>query len=322
MNDFIKSKRLYMLIVLPFLVVAMAFISGNLSTVMEGAYMNGGIHLTSMSRWANFWLSVGCSSLVVLGGAYMIFITNERFKLLHQTTTLPSLIYVLLTSGVVMKLGVSNLFIAVLVLAIAIDRFQVAINNIKSNKALFDFGFFVALSVAIYPKFILLILWALCVSFFSGRSTLKDLLALLYGLLVPAIFMYFYYFWTDSLGKGYEIFVCNLCLGSPVAELPTIEWMRLGILSLILFVSLYQILMKFSILVVNRRRGLLTSISLLVFLIVSLLLIPGDYYDFIYVIALPLSVIYAHFFLSNRSVIFGKIMFVLLLIVCFISCLI
>ena len=91
-----------------------------------------------------------------------------------------------------------------------------AINDTKSNGALYDFGFLIALSVAIYPKFILLIAWAFGVLFFSGRSTLKDIVALWLGILTPVLFIAFYYFWTDRLELLPAIFTDNLMVGEHI----------------------------------------------------------------------------------------------------------
>ena len=241
---------------------------------------------------------------------------------MYQTTTLPSLIYVLLTSGIMVNLGFDYLLVAVFIVGLAVERLQLAINNIKGNHALFDFGALIMLAVAIYPKFVLLVVWALCVLFFSGRSTLKDIMALLVGLLTPVVFLIFYYFWTDRLTLLPDIFVKNLWVGEYIRHLPFIELVRLGMLLLLLLVALYNLSVKYSVLVVSHRRGILALVSMLVFLSLTLFFIPGNYYDFMYMIALPLSFIYAQYFLTQRVAILGNVMFVLLLCACFLTYLI
>lgn len=311
-----------MLFVLPFIVMAVAFLSGYLpGNSVSTVPVRGCINIAFINNLDKFWLSV-IGFLVVLGVAYVIFFINEKFKLLYQTTTLPSLIYVLLTSGIMVNLGFDYLLIAVFIIAIAVERLQTAINAIKSNSALFDFGALIMLAVAIYPKFVLLLAWALCVLFFSGRSTLKDIMALLLGLFTPALFLVFYYFWSDRLAELPAIFVQNLLVGEYIHRLPVIELARLGMLLFLLLVSLYNLSMKYSILVVSHRRGILALVSMLIFLSVSLFIIPGNYYDFMYMIALPLSFIYAQYFLTHRVAIFGNLMFILLLSACFLTYLI
>lgn len=101
--------------------------------------------------------------------------------------------------------------------------------------------------------------------------------------------------------------------------LPVVEVVRLGMLLFLLLVALYNLSVRYSILTVNQRRGILSLVSMLIFLTVTLFLIPGNYYDFMYVIALPLSFIYSQYFLTYRTVIFGNLMFVLFLGACFLT---
>ncbi len=307
-----------MLVVLPFLVMAVAFLDGYFpGETMSRVPVKGSINI-AFNYLDKSWLSV-IGSLIVLGVAYLIFFINERFKLLYQTTTLPSLLYVLLTSGMLVSLGIDNLLISVFIIILAVERLQLAINDIKDNHALYDFGMLIMLSVAVYPKFVLLVVWAICVLFFSGRSTLKDITALLLGLLTPVVFLTFYYFWIGSPVSLPDSFVYNLLVGEYIHRLPVVEVVRLGMLLFLLLVALYNLSVRYSILTVNQRRGILSLVSMLIFLTVTLFLIPGNYYDFMYVIALPLSFIYSQYFLTYRTVIFGNLMFVLFLGACFLT---
>ena len=145
-----------MLFVLPFLVMAIAFLSGYFSLEsLQSVQVKGVINMAYINQLDKSWLSA-IGFVMVLGVAYLIFFLSERFKLLGQTTTLPSLIYILLTSGIMVNVGFDYLLIAVFIVTVAVWKLQMAINDTKSNGALYDFGFLIALSVAIYPKFILL----------------------------------------------------------------------------------------------------------------------------------------------------------------------
>lgn len=308
-----------MLFVLPFLVMAVAFISHSFPpTTLELVKIRGVINIAYINQLELLWLAV-TGSVVVIGLAYLIFFINEKYKLLSQTSTLPSLIYVLLTSGIMVSLGFDYLLIAVLIVALAIERLQAAIRDIKANGVVFDFGCLIILAVAIYPKFVFLVLWGMCVLLFSGRSTLKDIMALWLGLLTPVLFIVFYYFWTDQLAQLPVVFLDNLRKGEYIHHLPTIEWVRLGILLFLLLIAFYQLSVRYALLMVNQRRGVLSLVSLLLFLSLTFFVIPGNYYDFMYMLALPMSLIYAYFFISNRNVVFGNLMFILLLCACFLT---
>lgn len=94
-----------MLFILPFLVMAIAFVSEYFpDEPVNVVHVKGCINIAFINDLDKFWLTV-IGFLAMLGIAYLIFFLNERFKLLYQTTTLPSLIYVLLTSGIIGKSG-------------------------------------------------------------------------------------------------------------------------------------------------------------------------------------------------------------------------
>lgn len=322
MNDFLKSKRIYMLFVLPFIVMAISFFSNNIPAVPLQSFSVGGvINISFLNGLDKTWVSI-IGFAMVLGLAYMIFFVNEKHKFLSQTTTLPSFIYILLTSGIMVNLGFDYLLISVFIVAMSIERLQAAINNTQVNNAIYDFGFLIMLAVAIYPKFVLLILWAICVLFFSGRSTLKDIMALLFGLLTPTLFIVFYYFWIDRLVELPVIFMSCLLVGEFIHTLPGVEVARLAMLLFLFLIALYSIVVNYPISIVNQRRGILSVVSLLLFLSVTLFVIPGNYYDFMYILALPLSFIYAQYFINNRIALFGNLMFILLLCACFLTYLI
>lgn len=308
-----------MLFVLPFLVMAIAFVSGYFSfEPIQSVQVRGVINIAYINQLDKFWLSA-IGFVMVLGLAYLIFFMSERFKLLGQTTTLPSLIYVLLTSGIMVNMGFDYLLIAVFIVSIAVWRLQKAINDTKSNGSLYDFGFLITLSVAIYPKFILLIAWAFGVLFFSGRSTLKDIAALLLGILTPVLFIAFYYFWIDRLELLPVIFVDNLLIGDYIHNLPVIELVRLGMLLLVLMIALTNLSARYSLMVVNQRRGILSLVSMLIFLSLTFVFIPGNYYDFMYMFAVPLSFLYAQYFIGSRVTLFCNLVFILLLSACFLT---
>lgn len=311
-----------MLFILPLIVVAMAFVSRLYpQQPVESVTVRGVINFPFLGRINEEWRPF-VGFILILGLAYMVFFISERFKLLAQTTTLPSFIYILLTSGIMVNLGFDALLISVFLVALAIGRLQMAINDLKSNRTLYDFGCLVMLAVAIYPKFILLLFWAFGVLFFSGRSTLKDIMALWLGWITPVLFIAFYYFWNDQLEQLPVIFTSNLLVGTFIHDLPTIELIRLGMLVFLLLVALFRLSTKYSILVVSQRRGILSLVSLLIFLSLTFLIIPGNYYDFMYIFGLPLSFLYAYYFINSRMVIMCNLMFIFLLGACFLTYLI
>lgn len=308
-----------MLFALPFIAVAMAIVRDIMqggSVVGEMTQGPGVINLSFLSDMGNS-VMIAVNVAVILGMAYMLFYINERNKVLAQTTTLPSLIYVMLTSALVGYVHLSGLLFAVVFVVIAVNRLQIAINNPKVESPIFDFGFCICIAVLLSPKLILLVLWAICVLLFSGRSTLKDIMALLFGIVVPVLLLVFYYFWIDCLPELPSRFVESVFAGQFLRDMPYNEWARLGVWGLLLLVSLYNVMNYYPISVVNQRRGILSMVSLFLFLGMTVCVIPGNSYDFIYVLALPLAFIYSQYFVIHRIRILANILFLLFVLSCF-----
>ncbi len=308
-----------MLFILPFIVAAINLLD---KWLLEHQIVNvpihGCINIAFIDLLDDTWQSV-ISGIVILGIAYMLFLISNIFKLLYQRTTLPSLLYVLLTSGTMVSIGFNYLLFAVFIIGLAITRLQSAINNTKNNASLFDFGALMMLAVAIYPKFVFLLLWALCAVLFLGRSTIKDVMALVVGFCVPALFVSFYYYWTDSLVLLSQRFMNHLVTGHYIHDLPIVEILRLSLLFILLIIAVSHFFSKYSAMIVYQRRGMLSLVSMLLFLIVTLLVLPGNYYDFMYMLAFPLVFIYSHFFIVQRVKIVNDFMFILLICACFLS---
>lgn len=306
-----------MLFALPFIAVALAFLSNVWQYIPDLSIEKRGIINLPVLLGLEGRSIIIVNFIVILALAYLLFYINERYKVLAQTTALPSLIYVLLTSILIVHLNFSNLLLSIVCVAFAIYRLQAAINNTKSNSPIYDFGFWISFTVLLSPKLVLLVVWAFCVLLFSGRSTVKDIMALFFGLLTPALFVTFYYFWVGKLELLPSMFVDNVFAGDFLRAIPPIETIRLGILAVLLLMSLYNIMNYYPVSVVNQRRGILSVVSLLLFLGITMFVIPGNYYDFIYVLALPLSFIYAQYFITHRIKIMGNLLFLLLLASCF-----
>lgn len=194
-----------------------------------------------------------------------------------------------------------------------------AINDTKSNGALYDFGFLIACPLLFILKFILLIAWAFGVLVLFGPFYLEGVVALWLGILTPVLFIAFYYFWTDRLELLPAIFTDNLMVGEHIHRLPVIDLVRLGMIVLVLIIALTNLSARYSLMIVNQRRGILSLVSMMIFLSLTFVIIPGNYYDFMYMFAVPLSFLYAQYFICCRTALFSNLVFVLLLAACFLT---
>lgn len=315
LSRLLKSKKLFMLFLLPFIVGMLSFLEIQIPQG-EGGFipMQRVIRIPYLDALANdgVMLLLINSGLILLL-AYLLFFIHESYKFLAQTTTLPSLLFVLLAIGPILNVEVCYLLVAILAMALGFVRLQAAIDNLKSNTSIYDFNLCISFTVLVCPKLILMGLWSICAMLFSGRSTIKDISAALLGLLTPVLFVSFYYFWIGELKTLPELFLGNMLSGDFIVALPLEDMIYWGILGFLLLLSFYNILVFYPISVVNQRRGLQSLLSMLLFLIATIVVIPGTYHYFMYALAFPLSYIYSQYFITSRVNLIANFLFLLLL---------
>lgn len=315
-DGYLRSKKTYMLFILPLVVVIAGIYHFYYGRNLPQEISTPALLPSHIVAYLKPEGKVYILYLFTLGIAYLLFFINTRYKFLAQQTTLPAVIYVLLTFGLIMRGTFSWVLVFTFFISLAFIGLLGAINNTKSNRYIFNFGFWITLAVLFYPKFILLVLWAFCVLFFSGRSTLKDIMALLVGILTPVYFTFFYYYWTDQLNEFISLFKENLLAGEYLRQLTTIQIVRYSTLLFLLFISLYYITIYYPVSMVSQRRSLLSLVSMLFFCLLTLLFIPGIHFDVMYLVAFPLSYIYSQYFVTSRLPLLRNVLFLFLLGVC------
>lgn len=316
MNKFLKSRRLYILFVLPFMVTAILFFGiwfADFQPFIEAVQEDAFIAFPLPATW---WGSMLLAGFLLSCMAYLVFFFTNRYKLLDQQTTLPAFLFVLLGSVIALHLSNIAWLLSAFLIVMALARLQTAINHLYVNAPLFDFGALLMFAVIVSPQLSFLLLWAIGVLIFSGRSTLRDFAALLVGLLFPLGCLAFWGYWTDTLGTYPERYLRLLWGGEWVEALPVSEWIRLAVLAVLFLFAVLHIFSRYAVLIVNQRRGLFSFISLSLFLLFIPILFPVGYDDILFLFALPLSVLYAYYFITNRLLWLGNVFFFLLLLAC------
>lgn len=304
-----------MLFVLPVLAVGIALV--NYSGFPVISCPEGVVSIEAVNSLSPEMGAV-CRLLLVLAIAYLMFFVNAVYKFLPQTSALPSVLYVVMTSGFLLAAGCPGFLIATLLVLIGFAGLQGAICNSQTNSPVFNFSFFISLAVLFYPKLVLLLVWCICVLFFSGRSTLKDIVALLLGIFTSLFLVLFYYYWNDDLAAFFPSLKLHILSGTYFWPLFRQETVRFAIWAFLLLLSLYRVITYYSLSVVNQRRGISAVMSLLFFLTLTVIIIPGIDFGFIYLWVLPLGYLYGEYFMIQRSRYWGDLLFILLLVSCFV----
>lgn len=309
----LKSKNLYLLYWLPFVLAGIVAIRSGLGVAVVPCDDRGIISLPFRSGINdNPWLMGGVLLLLSLA----VFWVADKYKFLGQRTALPALVYMLLAVGFVSRYGVNDYLLAAACMIVAIGRLQAAILYTKQNASLFDFGMCVTLSVLLCPKLVMLVPWAMVVLPFSGRAMLKDMVAFLIGVAAVCAVVCTYYFYSGELSVLEDWFVEGLLEGGDFWSIyPGKHWVFV-LLALQVVILAFYVLLNFSSTVIAQRRGILAMFSLLLFLGSSLFFIPFNCHGIMMVISLPLSYLFSQYFISHRHRWVGIVLLVLFVVTC------
>ncbi|MDR2131107.1 MAG: hypothetical protein LBP56_08110 [Odoribacteraceae bacterium] len=316
-EQIIQTKRIHVLFLLPFILAGIVAGYHYFGPPPRACHEEGVIALPFIARFhASPWL-LWLGSLWLLLLSYLLFFIADRHEVLTRTTTLPALIYLLLSAGIFCHHGVNAYMVAAAMIALALNRLQLFITRLNSNAPVFDFGSLIVLAVLLCPKLVLLIPWAILVLPFSGRATFKDVMALLLGFLAALLLVAGYFFLVNEWHELPGRFLDTLLAGERKGyHLDPRQRVAIGLLTGLALVSMLHALTRTAPDIVSRRRGLLATISLLLFLGSTPFFIPLDCQAFLFVPFVPLSYLYARYFVSYRSKWSGRALFLVLLVAC------
>lgn len=154
----------------------------------------------------NTWLEGGITIFVLFIQAFLVNELAMRHRLFNETTLLPGVFYLLLTSMLQDFFPLSAILLGNLFLIIALDALMSTYKRPKSAGAIFNAGFWVGLASLFYSSFgFFLVLVFLGLSILRN-FVLKERLMLLCGFLVPFLFMSTWFFWQDGLGGYWQTY--------------------------------------------------------------------------------------------------------------------
>lgn len=87
-------------------------------------------------------------------------------------------------------------------------------------------------------------------------------------------------------------------------------------MGILIIVSLYNVMVNYPTAIVSQRRGMLSMLSMLLFLGSSLFFIPFNCHGITLITAIPLSYMFTQYFISHRTRWLGNVLFLLFIIAC------
>ena len=88
------------------------------------------------------------------------------------------------------------------------------------------------------------------------------------------------------------------------------------VIGVLIIVSLYNVVVNYPMAIVAQRRGMLSMLSMLLFVGSSLFFIPFNCHGITLITAIPLSYMFTQYFISHRTRWLGNVLFLLFIAAC------
>jgi len=271
-------------------------------------------HLASGFFSERIIISIITGFLISLLIGILLVRLNTTYFFIKQRSYLPALFFLLGTGIFVSLQRVTPVLVADLFLIIAIDRMFGTYKYSKTSFKYFDAGILIGLGSLFYVNliFFLPILWI-------GLSLLRtfnwrEWLVTIIGFLTPVVFAFTIHFFLEG-----EILMLFAKLKTSIIEPYSYEDFNLShlllfsLLGLYILISSIHMIYTFSGKKISSRKYLIIMLWIFILSVIIYFAVPSASVELIFILFIPISYLFTHFFISIRSSWIGDILFLLLI---------
>lgn len=232
------------------------------------------------------------ATLLVFIGGWMLNGLVLRDRLGKDANLFPGVFFILVSSTLPPFLQLSPLHMANFFYILALFELMGIYKKTDCTIHLFNSGLWIAIGSFFHASYLSLFLLSIAAINTLRSLKIKDILIVLSGILVPYIYAFVYFYWTDQLslflGKQFpiQIGIPDLVIANPI--LYYISLVLFGILGLVILFSWSGFLMKNVIQVQKKINILYSAIFLFIF---APFLVDQLGVDFLLYLAVPLGVL-------------------------------
>ena len=252
-------------------------------------------------------------ALVILITQALIFnkIINS-YGLLGKSTFLPALLYVTTGSLLAPFLLLSPTLICNFLVLWMIEKFLSIYKRAEVSSVMFDLGMLTALGTLIYFPFIsmLPLMWISLIIFrpFNWREWVLAII----GFITIFFFLAVFYYWNDSLGKFYEIWLPLATRFQVNLRINLVDSLVLIPVAIILLLGFFQLQKNFFRSVVQLRKSFQLFFFMFIIALVSFYLNQNLFLYHFLLCAPPAAALMAYYFLyANTRWIYESLYFIL-----------
>jgi hypothetical protein len=286
-------------------------VSGNYDTNPMPLY-----RLLQMALHENALYGVIFSFLLVLLMSFLVVNFNTSQFFINERTFLPAIVYILLTGLFPSHQLLNPVLPASIFLMIAIRRIMDAYRIAGTAFNFFDASLLIGTGSLFYANLVWFELLVIIGIIILRTGNIKELIISLIGFITPPILTVGVYY---ALGKNIHelpaVLYDNLFLLPEQFKFTPLVITGLILLGLIILISTIHLLSLLSNKKIKSRKTFSEFIWALVISFVVFFAIPSASVELIWIVAIPISYIMAHFFIFSKKKLIPEIFFAVLFII-------
>ncbi|MBI4932135.1 MAG: hypothetical protein HY841_15360 [Bacteroidetes bacterium] len=320
---FIKHNRSLSVVVLPIALIAL-WAYGFFHPVVPLTEHSAPLYKLIITGIEGFpFLITLISFILIFCEALLINYIIQKNEIINSNSFLPALVYMVLMSLQPEMFSLHPIVITNLFMLFALHTLMQSYKKETSYAQAFDTGLFISLSAMFYiPSIVfILLLWIglLLLRPFIWREWVISFI----GLIVPWIFIFFYYFWNGKL-DALEYDAVYYTLITPKKSFNSLnfsyaEYTQIGILLLALFFSSGRFLSDLSKGTVRTRSNLFLLMYFFLLAFVSIFIAPAYSIAYLSFLSVPFTVFFSSFLLFVKKQWMADLLFLLLIISVFLN---
>lgn len=263
------------------------------------------------------WMPTIIAFLLLFAEAVLFNYAITERGLLSKTTLMVALLYLVLMSHAPALLTLNPVIMANIFLIIALNKVLQIYGKKESLVHILDAGLLVGVASLFYfPAVIFLaflLISLLNYSFLSWREWVVSV----WGLCVPYIFLFGFYFWTDQLTEQFNAY------GNYFTEIshlkffhyPGIYHIFWTIIVIMLFLTFGKFLNRLNERTISLRKKYTVIIAMFLAGLLSFFYVHGNFEYHIMLLFIPVSIFVGFYFIEVKKTFWSEVMFGLLLLV-------
>ena len=259
-------------------------------------------------------LGVSLSAVITLLLALLIDLLISRYQFIRIRTRLPALLFVLLLGGFTNVHTLHPVYFAAIFLLLALFRLFSIFDQPKAYSRVFDTGILLGIGTLFYlPLVLLLPSFLFGVLVLSRGTTWRSYFILVLGFLLPFIFAFSYFFYTDRFQELMNLFLQSVTttINHLLHNQPLQGY--LGVLIFYTIVASVDIVQHYDSKKVSSRKYFSVLFLIFIFALAAFTFVPSVSQEMLVIIAIPIAFLISNFFVFLKRRFWGELFFIVLL---------